>query len=467
MISRPLPVPDDGTAVPAGRLFGALSWSCLGLAFLLLAAHALRGHGPGAALGWLAWTPLLFLRQAWARRALQLALAAGFMIWLDASADLVALRQAMGLPWLRLAAIMGAVTGLTGAAVLCLESDRFRRRFHLWPERTAPALSALALTFAGLAAVQLTSPRPLLLAERFLPGAGWPEAVLLSAYAAWQLCRLLDRRQAAAARRQAWSLFSLVFFGQLALGLLSRLGWTGFAPFLMTGRLHLPVPALILAGPLYRADGLFMLGLFLVTVLLVGPAWCGHLCYIGAWDNAMAGRPRGGRLPAWAKPVRFALAGLVLAAALAMGQWGVPVEVAGALAAGFGLVGVLVMLLASRRLGVMAHCAVFCPLGAVATLLGRLHPFRVQVGAGCTKCQACVRRCSYGALRPEDLDRGRPGLGCSLCGDCVAVCPKGDMEYRLFGRTIWGRGGWTVEARTVFLVLVVGLHALFLGLARM
>ena len=51
------------------------------------------------------------------------------------------------------------------------------------------------------------------------------------------------------------------------------------------GEMHLPVPALILAGPLYRGEGFFMLFLFLSTVLIVGPAWCSWLCYVGAWDN--------------------------------------------------------------------------------------------------------------------------------------------------------------------------------------
>ncbi|HDJ22855.1 MAG TPA: 4Fe-4S binding protein [Candidatus Aminicenantes bacterium] len=62
--------------------------------------------------------------------------------------------------------------------------------------------------------------------------------------------------------------------------------------FLMTGKLHLPVPALILAGPIYRGTLSFMLILFLVTIVLVGPAWCSHLCYVGAWDDIACRRKR-------------------------------------------------------------------------------------------------------------------------------------------------------------------------------
>ncbi len=88
--------------------------------------------------------------------------------------------------------------------------------------------------------------------------------------------------------------FSMVFFAQLLLGL------AGIEKLLMTGKLHLPVPALIIAGPLFRGEGVFMLILFAATVLLVGPAWCSYLCYIGAWDNyAATAQKRPGRLPSW------------------------------------------------------------------------------------------------------------------------------------------------------------------------
>ena len=46
-----------------------------------------------------------------------------------------------------------------------------------------------------------------------------------------------------------WLIFSIIFFTQLILGV------AGVDKLLMTGKLHLPVPALIAAGPLYRAGG--------------------------------------------------------------------------------------------------------------------------------------------------------------------------------------------------------------------
>ena len=323
-------------------------------------------------------------------------------------------------------------------------------------QRLIVALSAFLLTGATLAVLQSKSGTPLLLPERFVPGAGWPLGVLLAVYAAWLVHRMAEARTASRWRRRAWLLFSVVFFTQLAVGL------AGEQRFLMTGRLHLPVPALIVAGPIYRGSGLFMPILFLSTVVLVGPAWCSHLCYVGAWDNAAAAaRRRPLRLPAWTRGLRWALSLLVVLVALALRLSGASATLALALGLAFGLAGVALMLLASRGQGTMVHCTVYCPIGLAANLLGKLSPFRVRIGPACTDCAACTPACRYGALEPEHVARRRPGLGCTLCGDCLDRCRDGQLSYRFAGR---GGGGATV--RCAFLVLAVSLHAIFLGVAR-
>jgi len=125
----------------------------------------------------------------------------------------------------------------------------------------------------------------------------------------------------------------------------------------------------------------------------------------------------------------------------------------------FGLAGVAVMLLASRRLGVMIHCTVFCPIGWVTAVAGRLHPLKVRFGPGCTDCLACTTACRYDALTKDDVARRRVGTSCTLCGDCVGACRHASLAYSFPGLS--GRA-----ARGVFLALVIGLHAAFLGLAR-
>lgn len=313
---------------------------------------------------------------------------------------------------------------------------------------------SLALVAGFLVFVHLKVDRPMLLLERFLPGWGWIEIAVLASYAAWLTPKMLDPERARIWRPRFWGLFSFVFFGQLALGL-----WSD-SRFLMTGTLHLPIPALIVAGPVFRMKLSFMPILFFATVLLLGPAWCSHLCYIGAWDNlASRAKKRPKPLSRWRKPARVAILAAIVAAALVFRLAGVSVRAATFAAALFGAAGVAVMAFGSRRSGQMVHCVTFCPIGLVAGLLGRLNPFRLKIEAACTDCLACRQFCRYDALTPEDIARRRPGISCTLCGDCLSGCPTGMFSIRFLGLT-------PQAARDLFVVLAVSLHAVFLGLAR-
>lgn len=104
--------------------------------------------------------------------------------------------------------------------------------------------------------VQVVPAKPLLLLERLFPLGGWIQINIAIIYGALLCYKMQDRKERPKWRIRAWLLFSIVFFGQLLLGILVN------PVFLMTGKLHLPVPAVILAGPLYRMEGLFMPILF-------------------------------------------------------------------------------------------------------------------------------------------------------------------------------------------------------------
>lgn len=427
------------------------------LAHLLLAAHALR-RGDWALCAALAGLPLMFLSRLGASRLVAAAvLLLGAAQWVSAGLEFVQLRLALGEPWLRLAFILAAVCALTLACALWLLGQRARAVFYKGRAGEWAQAVAFALTVGLLAIARSKASVPVLLADRFLPGSGWLEMLLLGCYAAWFAGRIQDPREHKRLRPRVWSLFSLLFFGQLALGL------AGFTDLLMTGRLHLPVPALIAAGPIFRGGGLFMPILFASTVLFVGPAWCSHLCYIGAWDDACSRRgPKVPRMLPMAWTVGGRLATLVIACggALALRLLDVPGATAAWLAAGFGLVGVGVMLVVSRRMGTMAHCTAFCPIGLVGNVLGKLMPWRVRINLGaCTRCGSCARACRYSALTPLEIEAGKPGISCTLCGDCVGACPHDAMHYRISGLS-------PAAARAAFLTLVAALHAVFLGVAR-
>jgi len=311
------------------------------------------------------------------------------------------------------------------------------------------------LTFALLALVQLMVHRPMLLLERFIPLAGWVEALVLAVYGAWISKRLLDPARSSGWRRHIWGIFSVVFFGQLALGMLG-----GIEHFLMTPyKLHFPIPALIVLGPLYRGEHFFMLLLFATTLVLVGPAWCSHICYLGSWDSAAAHlKKKVSRGHPWRRKLGMATLALTVGATLALRLLGAGPLLAGSLALGFGLGGVAVMAIWSRRTGAMIHCTIYCPVGTLASWVGRLSPFRLKINDGCDACGRCGLACRYQALEQEHLLRKSPGSACTLCGDCLHSCKEGFLGYHFPGLS--NRG-----ARALFVVLVSTLHAVTLGMA--
>ena len=421
---------------------------------LVLMAHHSRGGEPGLVGLWLTLPCALLLRRRWVDRTVQLLLLAGALEWALTLREIVAVRRMVGLPYGRLMLILGGVAVFTALSGLLLETAGRKRRLPPG-DPVGPGLGAFLLTAALLVPVQLLMDPAGLLAERFLPAAGWWEGCLLALYAGWLADKLRDPRRIRRLRPKVWLVFSIVFFSQLVLGL------AGFEKLLMTGKLHLPVPALIVAGPLYRGGGLFMAILFSASVITIGPGWCSWLCYIGAWDNTAAlGRRRPGRLPKWRPWLRVVILVLVMGAAVLLGRLGVGGIAAAWLAAGFGLIGVGLMVFWSRRTGHMTHCTAYCPMGWFATRLGKLSPWRLRISDACSDCGACTPACRYDALYPEDVKRRRPGEACTLCGDCLSNCPSGSLEVRL-------PGVGTARARTIFLVMVSALHATWIGVARL
>jgi len=145
------------------------------------------------------------------------------------------------------------------------EVGSLRRKKTGWPVESFFSFTLVAGLLTVVHTVEPTA-RPMLLLGRFLAGWGWVEIPLVALYAGWLTGRMATAPRTDLWRSRLWKFFSFVFFAQLLAGLLIN------DMFLMTGKLHLPVPALILAGPIYRGTLSFMLILFLATVVLVGPA---------------------------------------------------------------------------------------------------------------------------------------------------------------------------------------------------
>ena len=119
----------------------------------------------------------------------------------------------------------------------------------------------------------------------------------------------------------------------------------GSDKFLMTGKLHLPIPMMILAGPIYRGQLSIMTILFLSTIILTGPAWCSQLCYFGAFNNLASGGKTSKEILRFKGPVKATVLFLVITVAIILRWMMVSMLVSTLVAVAFGVTGIMIMIL--------------------------------------------------------------------------------------------------------------------------
>lgn len=100
------------------------------LSALLLAAHFLRREAYLPALLILALLLILLVRKSWVLRFWQAILGLGALLWIDTTLSVLRVRQALGLPWGRMAVIMAAVLLLTIFSALWLENPRIKAFYN-------------------------------------------------------------------------------------------------------------------------------------------------------------------------------------------------------------------------------------------------------------------------------------------------------------------------------------------------
>lgn len=309
------------------------------------------------------------------------------------------------------------------------------------------------LTFILLAFVEVKVERPMILAERFIKGAGWLEIILISFWGAFIVFKMQDPSNVPKWRKITWTTFSVVFFAQLIIGL------SGFEKFLMTGKLHLPIPMMIIAGPIYRGQLSVMTILFLSTVVLTGPAWCSQLCYFGAFDNLVSGGKTSKEILKHKGAIKSTILFLVIAMAIILRWMKAGILVSTLIAVAFGIGGISVMILVSLIRKKMVHCVMYCPVGTIVNVFKHVNPFRMYIDNSCTSCMNCTKFCKYDALNPSDIKNLKPSITCTLCGDCLAGCHHSSIKYKFLNMK-------SEQARNLYLVLTISLHAACLALAR-
>jgi polyferredoxin len=318
---------------------------------------------------------------------------------------------------------------------------------------TVPIITSLLTVFI-ITMARLKGPEGILLLDRFIPGLGWFQIAASAVYAGLISDHLLNHHQINKIRIGIWSLFLIVFFLQFIAGLfISDI-------FLMTGKLHIPVPAVILGGPIYRGQGFFMPVLYISTLVLAGPAWCSYLCYFGAIDGFISSKKKKPSFPkeSW-KYLRYFTVLLIVVSAFILRIFEIKAMAAIIGACLFGTLGILISIFISHKRGIMGHCSYYCPIGLISNITGKISPFRIKIEKSCNNCMICIPVCRYNALSTDNIRSGNPGLSCTLCGDCIDSCISHSINYKYFGLS-------PEKSRILFTVIITVLHASFLTIAR-
>ncbi len=321
------------------------------------------------------------------------------------------------------------------------------------PSRLLFTFAVAVFTILLLVIVQLKVENPMLLAERFFPGGGWIEILIVGLYGAIVAWKMIEPKNVPRWRILTWTIFSIVFFTQLLLGILFS------DKFLMTGKLHLPVPAMILSGPIYRGQISIMTILFLSTIVLTGPAWCSQLCYFGAIDANFARlRSHKGKLINKIR-IKHSLIFIVIIATIILRLFKVNALISMGIGLLFGITGLICIVFWSQKKGKMMHCILYCPIGTLVNYLKYINPFRMYIDSSCSFCGSCSQVCRYDALTLSDLSNKKSGITCTYCGDCLSACQLSSLKYKLFGLG-------PDLSRKIYLFLTISIHAVFLALAR-
>ena len=110
-------------------LVSTSAYFILVLCALLAAAHHLRAGNSLVCALYLAIPLVLLIPRFWVARGVQIALLLAALEWLRIIPGLVEVRQILGLPWLRMTAILGSITLLTTLSVALFRLRPLQSRY--------------------------------------------------------------------------------------------------------------------------------------------------------------------------------------------------------------------------------------------------------------------------------------------------------------------------------------------------
>ena len=101
------------------------------LSFVVLGAHFLRYGSTLEVIAVAVLIGLLFVRQPWVARLMQVALVLGAILWVHTLYDMAQLRIAFGQPSTRLVIILGTVAAVTLCSALLFQTRDLKKIYRL------------------------------------------------------------------------------------------------------------------------------------------------------------------------------------------------------------------------------------------------------------------------------------------------------------------------------------------------
>ncbi|MDH3620681.1 MAG: hypothetical protein OER91_07310 [Gammaproteobacteria bacterium] len=109
----------------------AIFYAPIVLSLLVLGAHFMRYGNEIGMICSIALLGLMFLRQPWVARLVQVALVLGALEWVRTLYELVQVRTALGEPATRMVIILGSVAVVTLVSALLFQSKTMKKVYRL------------------------------------------------------------------------------------------------------------------------------------------------------------------------------------------------------------------------------------------------------------------------------------------------------------------------------------------------
>ncbi len=208
----------------------------------------------------------------------------------------------------------------------------------------------------------------------------------------------------------------------------------------------------------YQTVPWMLIGMLVLFGLFAGRMFCGWICPAGLVQDILYKIPSPKiRFPVWSRFIKYAVLVLgVLAAAWFLGgdslwffcnycpvaavQVVIPSMVTyGDWYIGIGRLlrfGVLAMVIVLTIFGSRAFCTLFCPVGAVMALTGKLGLSRMRIHEdACIKCKKCDRSCPVDLPVMSNTGSILHQSECVGCLDCKQKCPVDAIHLGLSPQT--------------------------------